>query len=293
MGRRINKTVGLLVGVALALITGSVSQAQVRSVTDYASPVREGSKTTYADLLRKIFPDVEMSGGQDATAQTSTPLNHLFGDYKGKVYRGKMRITGVHSSAEQNGKQGQLMLLVQANSDDGELFNWGEISVLALFQLEPTVKLLDAMDTQADRFTSFWEEQPRLALGPLEDAVIIANSHHNSSQGYLWLTLVSADDDRLRMIFDMPILLNTNGCGTTFSQTPRIAVLKGGGKGARPNLSVEVKLVKERDDESCEKRTAGYNRYYRALLVWNSSKRMYEARGTALTRLARFNEQNF
>jgi hypothetical protein len=295
MGRGIRKTFLLFFGVAVALSNGSVADAQVRSVTDYASPVREGTKTTYADLLRKIFPDVEVGSGagQEATAQTSTALNHLSGDYKGKVYRGEMRITGVYSPAERKGNRGQLMLLVQAHSDDGELFNWGDISILALFQLEPTLKLLDAADTQSDQFTSFWEEQPLLALSPLEDAVIIANSHHNSSQGYLWLTLISAEDNKLRTIFDLPILLNTNGCGNNFSQTPSIAVLKGSRKGARPNLSVEVKLVKERDDESCEKRTAGYTRYYRALLVWNPSKRMYEARGNALTRLARFNEQNF
>lgn len=285
----------LLVWAALAAISPSSAHAQVSSVTDYASPVRQGTKTTYADLLRKIFPDVEMGSGegQEATAQTSIPLNHLFGDYRGKVYRGQMRITGVYSPTAQKGIRRQLILLVQANSDDGELFNWGDISILALFQLEPSLKLLDAADTQADRFASFWEEQPLLALGPREDAVIIANSHHNSSQDYLWLTLVSAEDNRLRTIFDLPILLNTNGCGNSFSQTPSIAVLKGSGRGARSNLSVQVKLVKERDDENCEKRTAGYTRYYRSLLVWNSSKRMYEARGNALARLARFNEQKF
>jgi hypothetical protein len=293
MGRRIRKTVLLLFGVALALSNGSVSYAQVKSVTDYASPVREGTKTTYVDLLRKLFPDVEMSGSQEATAHTTIPLNHLSGDYKGKVYRGEMRITGIYSPAGQKGNRGQLMLLVQARNDNGELFNWGDISILALFQLDPTLKLLDAADTQADQFTSFWEERPLLGLSPLEDAVIIANSHHNSSQGYLWLTLVSAEDNKLRMIFDLPILLNANGCGNNFSQSPSIAVLKGSRNGVRPNLSLEVKLVKERDDESCEKRTAGYTRYYLALLVWNSSKRMYEARGNALTRLARFNEQNF
>jgi hypothetical protein len=236
---------------------------------------------------------MDTGGAQDAMAQTSIPLNHLFGDYRGKVYRGEMRISGVYSPGEQKRNRGQLLLLVQAHSDDGELFNWGDISVLALFQLEPTVKLLDAADTQGDRFTSFWEEQPLLAISPQQDAVIIANSHHNSSQGYLGLTLVSAEDNRLRTIFELPTLLNTNGCGNNFSQTPSITVLKGSKNGARSNLSVQVKLVKERDDEGCEKRTAGYTRYYRALLVWNSSQRMYQATGNALTRLARFNEQNY
>jgi hypothetical protein len=294
VGMRVRTKPNALLWVALALLTASVAQAQVRTVTDYQSPVREGTKTTYLDLLRKLFPDVEMGagGGADAKAQTSIPLNHLSGEYRGKVYRGEMQISGIYSPGDQRKNRGQLLLLVEAHNDDGgELFTWGDISVLALFQLEPTVKLLDAVDTQADRFTSFWEEQPLLRLNSRDDTVIIENTHHNSSQGYQWLTIVSVENNRLRTIFDLP-LLNEKACGNSFTQTPSINVLKGS-KGARPNLSVQVKMVKERDEEGCEKRTEGYTRYYRAVLVWNSSKRVYESRGNALARLARFNKGNY
>lgn len=277
------------------LLTASVSHAQVMPVTDYQSPVSGATKTTYLDLLKKLFPDVEMGSGagQDATARTSIPLNHLSGDYRGKVYRGEMKISGLYVSGDQRKNRGQLLMLVQMRNDEGgELFTWGDISVLALFQLEPSVKLLDAEDTQSDRFTSFWDEQPVIALGPQKEAFIIANSHHNSSQGYLALTIVSAENDKLRTIFELPTLLNMNVCGNSFTQTPSIAVLKGS-RGARPNLSVKIKLVKEPDALSCEKRTGGYSRQYHALLVWNSSKRIYESRGNALARLASFNERNY
>lgn len=279
--------------LCLTLVSASSAHAQVSRVTDYKGAVRNG--ITYLDLLRKIFPDVEMDSGegQDAAlAQTSVPLNHLFGDYKNKAYRGKMRITDVFSPGDQSRSRGQLLLLVRAQSDDGELFNWGDMNVLALFQLEPTVRLLDAADTQADRFAGFWEEQPLLSVSPQHKIVVIANQHSNSSQGYLVLTLVSAENNKLRTIFELPTLLNRNECGGRFTQTPIISVMSRG-RSARPNLSVEVKLVKEPDDESCEKRTKGYTQYYRALLVWNSAKRMYESRGNALARLARLNERAY
>lgn len=294
MRRSACRTVSLLMCGAFALINAVSSQAQVKRVADYHNPVRAGAKTTYLDLLKEIFPDVEMdsAAGHDATAHTSIKLNHLLGDYRGQPYRGEMKINSIESPGDHRRHQSRMLLLIHVGSDDGELFNWGEMSVLALFQLEPVVKLLDAADVQADRFTSFWEERPLLTISPQEDAVIIANTHHNSSQGYLRLALVAPENNRLRTIFELPTLLNTNVCGNSFSQSPSISALRSA-KGARYNISINIKLVKEADDESCEQRTRGFTKYYKALLVWNSSKRLYESRGAALDRLSRFNEKNY
>lgn len=294
MRRSACRTFSLLMCGAFVLINASSSQAQVTTVANYRAPVRDGARTTYLDLLKEIFPDVEMdsAAGQDATAHTSVKLNHLLGDYQGKLYRGEMKISSIESPGDQSKNKSRMLLLVHVDSDDEELFNWGGISVLALFQLEPVVKLLDAADVQADRFTGFWEERPLLAVSSREDAAIIANTHHNSSQGYLRLALVAPENDRLRAIFELPTLLNTNACGNSFSQTPGISTLRSA-KGARYNISINIKLTKEADDESCENRTRGFTRYYKALLIWNYSKRLYESRGTALDRLSRFNEKNF
>ena len=294
MRRRNHRTVSLLMCGAFVLLNASFSQAQVTSVDNYRDSVRAGARTTYLDLLKEIFPDVEMAAaaGHDAIAHTSVKLNHLFGDYRDKVYRGEMKISSIESPGDQSRNKNRRLLLVHVNSDDGELFTWGGISILALFQLEPAVKLLDAADVQADQSASFWEEKSLLPVSSLEDAVIIANTHHNSSQGYLGLALVAPEKDRLRTIFELPVLLNTNVCGKSFSQTPNISSLRSA-KGARYNISINIKLVKEPDDESCEKRTRGFTKYYKALLVWNASKRQYESRGIALDQLSKFNEKNF
>ena len=275
-------------------MSASVSHAQVRSVDDYRNPVRDGAGATYLDLLKEIFPDVltASAAGHDATAQTTIPINHLFGDYRDKLYRGEMKIGSIEIHGDQSKDKSRVLMLVHVSSDDGDLFSWGEMSLLALFQLEPTVKLLDAADVQADRFTSFWEERPLLAISSQKDAAIIANSHHNSNQAYLRLALVAQENNRLRTIFELPTLLNGNGCGNSFSQTPHISASRRV-KGVRYNISINIKLRKEADDESCEKRTRGFTKYYKALLVWNSSKRRYESRGTALDQLARFNEKNY
>ena len=295
MRRKGCRAVGFLFWASLALITPSLTYAQVSSVTNYQDAVGGGTKTTYLELLRKIFPDVEISaaGGLDdaaAIAHKTIPLNHLMGDYKGKIYEGEMKIESIERLPSQAQSQGQLLLLVHVFGPD--LFNWGKISVLALFQLEPTPRLLDAGDVQADQSTSFWDEKPHLRISTQEDAVIVASDHHNSSQSYLSLSLIATGGNKLRMIFDLPPLLNGNDCGNTFSQTPSVNVLREA-RGAHFNLLVKVKMVKEPDAESCQKRTRGYTRYYQSLLVWNPVKRQYESRDRGLAQLSRFNEKSY
>jgi hypothetical protein len=184
-------------------------------------------------------------------------------------------------------------LLFEVRSDDSNLFNWGQMNVLALFQTEPQFRLLDAKDVQADRFAGFWKELPRLPIDRDTDAVIIGNNHHNSSQDYLGLTLVSAERDKLKTIFELPTLLQTNSCGQTFSQTLTLTPLKKSTGARRHPLQVKIKLVKEPDDGNCEKKTGGYTRYFQDLLVWNPAKSAYVSRGKGLSALEKFNEKLF
>lgn len=294
MLRRRSRAVGLLFWAALALVNVSLSHAQIFSVTNYDEAVGAGTKTTYFDLLKKIFPDVAQNTApgavNDTVAHKTIPLNHLLGEYRGKVYEGEMKIESVERLAAQAQGRNQMLLLVHVSGSDE--FNWGTLSVLALFQLEPTLQLLDAGDVQADQSTSFWEETPHLRISPQGTGVIVASSHHNSSQSYLLLSLVAAEGNQLRTVYDFPTILQENACGRTFSQTPSINVLRAT-TGAHFNILVKVKLVKEPDDASCEKRTRGYTRYYQGLLVWNSAKRKYETQGRGLDQLAAFNEKNF
>jgi hypothetical protein len=289
--KRSYRIVNLIWLSALMLASASLAQAQVSSVQNYGDIVQGG--VTYLDLIRRIFPDAEMNERRNATARTTIPLNHLSGDYAGQAFSGEMELSGVDSLWLRSGNRKQLLLMIHAAGRGEQLFDWGEISVLALYQLEPSVKLLDAAEVQTDRITFFWSKDEREMTFPISaqgNAVIIANHHFNSSQGYLNLTLVSTENNRLENIFEFPILLNEKACGDTFDQTPTISVMKNAKSRAHFNLAVEVKVVKQPDDEGCEKRTGGY---YKSLLVWNASKRRYESMGNALARLEKFNEKRF
>ncbi|HEX8144344.1 MAG TPA: hypothetical protein VF553_17215 [Pyrinomonadaceae bacterium] len=293
MRRKTRITLCCFLWATLLFASASSSHAQLRTVEDYGRAVRNGTGATYFDLLRKIFPDAEMgaASSQEATGHLTMPLNHLDGEYRNRVYRAALKINAIESLFLQTGGGRQLLLLVHAQGDDAEL-TWGELGILALFELEPQVRLLDAADIKADRFSSFWEEQPLLHIGPQADAVMIANYHHNSSQGYLSLTLVSTQANRLRTIFELPTLLNLNYCGNNSTQTPSLAVLKSL-RGGHFDISLKIRLVKKADDESCAKATGAYKREFKTVLVWSRTKRKYQSTGRALTVLAALNERNF
>ena len=290
-----NRTTFLLAlapALSLLLSLGVPCFAQVVRVEDYSKQVAPGSKATYLDLLNKIFPGVELTDDGRAAAHSSIPLTHLFGDYERVSFDEKLVVVGVERLRLTNAKQRHLLLLVHAFGDGESESGREGVSVLALFRLAPTLQLLDATDVRADRFTSFWHSQPLLRLGPSSTAVVIANSHHNSSQGYLGLTIVAPVGGRLVTLFDLPTLLDLNACGGTLRQTARLTPLTRPRR-TRADILVRVRVAKSRDDGSCGPRTPAFTRHYRARLVWNDAKHTYEPRGQDLERLSKFNEKNY
>lgn len=282
----------LLLWSLLALALCPSSPAQVAQVEDLTERVRPGSKTTYLDLLLKVFPGLRAPDGTMPGAGRSVPLSHLFGDYRGVVFEGLLPVHRVERLWIRSGGRRRLLLLAHVGAPDvGEA---RDLAVLALFALEPDARLLDAKDVQSDRFAGFWDAQPRVRLAPGDEAVVIANSHHNSSQNYLGLTLVAPDRDRLRILYDLPTLLDLNDCDGRLTQTARLTPLRRPAR-TRPDILVQVRVRKTAPDPACDppRRARPYVRHYRARLVWNDAERKYAARGDALTRLSRFNEQNY
>jgi hypothetical protein len=286
-------SVGFLACVLLLLISPADAGAQVLRVEDLqAAVMKDSAATTYLDLIKQVFPDAQMDASAGAKAHHAVPLDHLFGDYRNKTYEGEIKIGRVDAVWIKNDGQLNLLLLIEAESSESDLFTWGEMNVLALFQLRPNLKLLDARDVQADRETWFWDTQPLVSIHPRKDAVFVANTHHNSSQGYLILTLISVEKGRLNTAFEMPTILNMNGCGQTFDETPSFSLVKGAGN-TYHRILAKVELVKEADAAACEKRTRAYKRLYRATLVWNPSKSKFESLGRELEALEKFNERHF
>ena len=163
----------------------------------------------------------------------------------------------------------------------------GEADVLAVFQLEPSVKLLDVMDVKTDRFTGFLEDRPLFRLDSRSDAFIIYSTHWNAGESYLSVEMLFVDAGRFKSITSL-FIYETKGCGVNFTEKPDFRAVADPGR-KYPKVLVRVRLRKEADEEGCEHLSRGFTRYYRGFYRWNASKGEYASSSRQLDQLEKFN----
>lgn len=283
----------LMVTASMRSPQTGVSNSATLQTKDLSSPVLEGSKTTYFDLLRTLFPDLEVDPAQPgvAVAHTTVPIKHIGEPGDKTVLEGDFEIKDL--KVRQVLSQGRALLLScidlsAENANEATPYE-GEASVLAVFSLESTIKLLDAMDIKTDRLTDFWGEHPMFRLNPQNDAFVVYSTHWNAGESYNDITVLFVDRGRLKIIASL-FTVDTQGCGANIIQTPFFGALHDTRR-TYPNILVRVKVKKVEDPEECDRRTRGYTRYYRAIYHWNSTKAQYESGSRQLERLDNFNRQ--
>ena len=260
---------------------------------DLKSPVQQGSKTTYFDLFRKVFPDLQTDSTHDdaAIAHGSVPMRKIDDERESIVLKSDIEIKGFDSRWIQS--EGKRLLLLSADLSAGDVNEGtpyeGEATLLAVFSLEPKIELLDVMDIKTDRFTAFREDHPLVHLDSQNDAFVIYSTHSNAGENYNDLALMFVDDGRFKIISSF-FLFNTQGCGATFTESPSFRALPAVGR-KYPKLLVTVRLKKEADTGECDRRTRGYTRYYRAIYYWQQAKARYEGDSRQLGELDKFNRR--
>jgi hypothetical protein len=263
--------------------TSPLNQPTLRSI------VRNGSDTTYFDLLRIILPDLQMQASElnAATAHRTIPFRNIESK-EADTLEGDFTVsTFTTRSIKSEGRQ---IVLVQldleaAGANEGTPYE-GEATLLAAFSFEPKPKLLDVMDLKTDRFTDLWEDQPVFQLTAQNDAFVIHNTHWNAGESYDDFRLLFLDGDRFKVITSI-FLFNTQGCGATFTETPHFSSMPAAGK--YPDIVVKVKVKKDADGAECSRRTRGYTKYYEAVFYWNRTKARYQTTSRQLDALDRFN----
>lgn len=279
-----SKIIVILVSVLVAVLQARVPRVQAQQTVDLSSPVQTGSRVTYLDLLVKVMPD----GKADATANSTIPLRSLSEQSRNEPIAGPIKFDMKPYWFNSDGRQ-LLMLRLDLTAEDanrGTPYE-GEAVVLAVFKLEPAPALLDALEIKTDRFTGFWEDRPLFRLDPRNDAFIISSSHWNAGESYSSLDMLFVDEGRIKSIVRQ-FIFETQGCGTTFTESPSFRAIRGLGK--YPDVQVLVKVTKEPDEASCSRRTRGYTRQYQGVYRWNRVRRRYEGGSRQLQALARFNQ---
>jgi len=253
---------------------------------DLTSPVRSGSKTTYFDLLRELFPDLE----SDGTAHSTAPLGSLSEPLERKAITGDIKFEFKPYRINSEGRRLLLLWLdvTAEGANEGTPYE-GEALVLAVFSLEARPRLLDALEIKTDRFTGFWQDRPTFRLSPRSDALVVYSTHWNAGESYNRLDMLFVDAGRFKKIASL-FTYDTQGCGAGFTETPSFrAAAEPGGK--YPRVLLKVRLRREPDGPECGRRAAGYTRFYEGVYRWNPSARRYEGGSRQLERLDEFNRR--
>jgi hypothetical protein len=277
-----NRPVLVLLFASLLLLFAAAPANAQNSAGNLSAPVEPGARVTNLDLIRMVLPDVVEDEHDNIVAHKTTDLRNLLDKTdKPGSYEGEIKLDSFVNVPLSDGAHKDLCYLLSLSSLNGDdLFTWGDDHVLALFRLEPRPRLLDAAEVQGDRFA---ELSSIIDIGPHKRALIIANSHFNSSEGFLQLAVISATQDKLTIIYSYGGVEHTNACGYNFTMTPDITPSKQG-RAAHYPLRLRVKLELMADDEGCEhrRRTRNLTRYYQAPLIWQPAKRRYVERGRGL-----------
>jgi hypothetical protein len=251
-----------------------------------SSPIPGAPKTTYFDLLAKLFPGLTAEG----KARETVPLGSLSEPGERKVVEGDIEFDFKPYWFLSGGRR-LLLLRVDVKAEganEGTSYE-GEAVVLAVYRLGSEVELLDALEVKTDRFTGFWEDRPLLRLDPRNDAFIVYSTHSNAGESYISLDMLFVDAGRFKRIASR-FVYNTRGCGVGFTETPYFRPAPDPGN-KYPRVFVTVRLRKDPDGGECERRTRGYTRYYRGVYRWNRVRGEYETSSRQLEVLDEFDER--
>lgn len=271
-------------------VLDSSSTAQSKTLQ---SIIRPGSKTTYFDLLSRLFPDLQMDSNQSnsAVAHRTVPLKHISEKEDAAALEGNFEISTFEDHWITSGGSKVLLLSLDLSAEGvNEATPYeGESTLLAAFTVDPTIQLLDVVDIKTDRFTSFLEEKPVFHLNSQNDAFVITSTHFNAGENYNDITVLFLQAGKFNVVTSI-FLMNTQGCGATIDQTPEFRAAPAAGRNY-PNVIVRVKLTKKADTNECSRRTPGYTKYYQAVYSWNARKREYHGNSGQLKMLDKFNRQ--
>jgi hypothetical protein len=280
---------------------------QVKTIRSLSTPVSPGSKTTYSDLVKLVFPDLSP---EDGAAHETISLRHVSGDHERMALHGDFKIDSFES-IQIHDSEGPLVVIEidVTTDDDSRATAYGaDSSIVAAFRIAPSVKLLDALDVKTDRFTGIMQKTPLIRIAPTQSAFLISNSHSNSNQSYELISGFFIRNRRLQPLFTSPptrpggrpaagdlFLLDDRGfddksrCEVATDEIPTFLSSPQPGK-PYYKVGVRVRVTRTAGGDEC-KSPKRRSTYYRGGWEWDdSAKRFSPSAGGNLEVLDKLNE---
>jgi hypothetical protein len=253
---------------------------RVEEVKDYNQRVSGNAKTTYSELIRKIFPEAKIEAG-GFQAGDSIPMRSLEpriqtrkferGKLIGKVFR--MRFLS------ENKNHLALFLKLRNESPVRSLNN--SFFILAAFRLEGEAELIEAVDAQfifQHQNVNLWAETPLLPVRRGDDGIwLVASRAGSSGDGIQDFRLLTLQNEKFEIVLDeLPTLKGNSACGFQNKQSLGVFPKKDNAANYRNfSLSVDEKL--RTNTIKCPvKPPADYDKTFAYRAVWDETRKRYK-----------------
>jgi hypothetical protein len=271
----------LLSGFLLLLLLCMNAAAQDSNIQDFKQKISKDSSASYLELLRMIFPDIS----EDGIANKSIEIKTAVDEPDAQTYEGKMNIEYADANwlNTDNGKR--LMLVIKVKSDEDVGFAWGELNLIALYEIAKTPRLLDIVDVSGDKETSFWG---KLKLHPKRDAFVFEYRHHNAGENFDGFAFIYVDKDKFKSLFDdFPYLYYGRQCKSEITETGDFRAVNNPRRSAYRDIVFNIKVVGNRYAEDCEKLKSKSVKTFRLRISWQHGAYSFTDGGAELKRLRR------
>ena len=257
------------------------------AAADLTATVPGHKGLTYFDLMRRVVPDLRLSGKGDATGHKTVPLQHIEGKDSKIVLPETITLSYVEAMSIP-GDDSRIVLLADLGQSEESA---ASASVLALFTLKSGVKLLDTKEVGTDRFTGFRAGQPQM-LAKATPLILIDSSHFNSDQNYNSTEMIFIRDNRFRLI-DSVFTFRDSSCSYTRTQEPRFTLRPAPNPYSAVDVVVTEHVELTKLDCGNEEPPPAKDTTYAATYRWDAAQQRFVTSSKALQELFEEDRKRF
>lgn len=267
----------------LLLLASASAQAQmsrINEVKDFNQRVSGNYKTTYIELIRKIFPDAKFEG-RGFQAGESIPMRSLEPRIGTRTFeRGKL-IGQVFQMRFLSENKNHLALFFKLRNESPVRSLNNSFFVLAAFRLEKEPEFVEAVDAQfifQHQNINLWAQMPLIPIRKGDEGIWLVASRQGSSGNEIQdFRLVALRDKKFEIVLDnLPTLKGNSGCGFQSKQSLSVFLKKDNSANYR-NFSLNVSEKLRTNTIKCpSKPPADYDKTFAYLAVWDDNERRYK-----------------
>lgn len=245
---------------AILLISAWQIQAQ-----DYSKKVVKETNINQLELLRLIFPDLSENGEASQTVKIRSTVE----TDEIRTFQGAMEVEIVREERlnSENGKR--LMLIIKVSSTGSNDFAWGELNLLALFNLAGKPRLLDVVEISADRENYYWGN---LKISPKITLTVMEASHLNAGEDYHLFNFFYVKKDKFtQTLEEFPMLYSGRGCESQIIETGKLSTIPSAKKNFR-DVIFKIKVTSKKFASDCERVKSQTNKNFTLRAIWQNGK---------------------